>query len=157
MRQLTAGLAIMALAVAGCAATATTSSGGKPAAAGSHGATAAAGSGGTGSAGTGLNGLRSIGAPAAPGLAQWVVHGTFERAGHPAQPLSGVVTFREATSGHTTTVTVGTSGKFSLGLAAGTYTAAGQTSRGDSPCSAAATVTVRAGALTRVSLLCKGS
>ena len=150
MRQLTAGLAIMALAVTGCAAAATSSK--APAAAASHSATP--GTSSTASAGTGISGL-SGGGPG--GLAQWVVHGTFETEGSPAQPLSGVVTFRDSTTRQTVTVTVGASGKFSLGLAAGTYTATGQTKRDFSPCSAAVTVTVRAGQLTQVSLTCKAS
>jgi hypothetical protein len=154
MRQLTAGLAIMALAVTGCAATATTSSGKTSTAVPSHSATTATGTSGTATPGTGLGGLASGGAS---GLAQWVVDGTFETEGGPAQPLSGVVTFRDRTTGHTANVTVGTSGKFSLGLVAGTYTATGQTKHSDSPCSAPVTVTVRAGQLTRVSLVCKAS
>ena len=147
MRQLTAGLAIMAVAVTGCAATATSSgdgsSGKTPAATTSHSATAA----------TGTSGLPSSG----PGLAQWVVDGTFETAGSPARPLSGMITFRDSTTRQTVTVTVGASGKFSLGLVAGTYTATGQTRQDFSPCSAPVTVTVRAGQLTQVSLTCKTS
>jgi hypothetical protein len=148
MRQLTAGLAIAALAVTGCAATATSSSGKTPAAPTSH----SAGTSGTASAAPGLSGL-SGGGPGGP--AQWVVDGTFETVGSPAQPLSGVVTFRDSTTGHSVNVTVGASGKFSLGLIAGTYTATGQTGQDFSPCSAPVTVTVRAGQLTRVSLSCK--
>jgi hypothetical protein len=150
MRQLTAGLAIVALAVTGCAASATSSSGGggsssskTPAGTTSHSATAATGTGGLPSSG--------------PGLAQWVVDGTFETAGSPAHPLSGMITFRDSTTTQTVTVTVGASGKFSLGLVAGTYTATGQTKQDFSPCSAPVTVTVRAGQLTRVSLTCKAS
>ena len=154
MRQLTAGLAIMALAVTGCAATATTSSGKTSTAVTSHSATTATGTSGTATPGTGLSGLTSGGAS---GLAQWVVDGTFETEGGPAHPLSGVVTFRDSTTGHTVNVTVGASGKFSLGLVAGTYTATGQTKHSDTPCSAPVTVTVRAGQLTRVSLVCKAS
>jgi hypothetical protein len=150
MRRLTAGLAIMALAVTGCAAAATSSR--TPAAAPSHSATPRTSS--TASAGTGTSGL-SGGGPG--GLAQWVVHGTFETEGSPAQPLSGVVTFRDSTTGQTVTVTVDASGKFSLGLVAGTYTATGQTKRDFSPCSAPVTVTVRAGQLTQVTLTCKAS
>jgi hypothetical protein len=150
MRQLTAGLAVMALAVTGCAATATSSGGSgtskTPQAATSHSASAA-------SPATGLSGLPSSG----PGLAQWVVHGTFETDGSPAQPLSGMITFRDSTTGQTATVTVGASGKFSLGLVAGTYTATGQTKQNVSPCSAPVTVTVRAGQLTQVSVTCKAS
>ena len=159
MRRLTAGLAIMALAVTGCATTVATSSGGKaPAAATSH--TPATGtSSTTGTNGTATAGIRPGGSSGSgsSGLAQWVVNGTFEtEAGH-VQPLSGVVTFRDSTTGHTVNVTVGASGKFSLGLVAGTYTTTGQTKHSDSPCSAPVTVTVRAGQLTRVSLVCKAS
>jgi hypothetical protein len=145
MRQLTAGLAIMALAATGCAASATSSGGNSktPAATTSHSATAA----------TGTSGLPGSG----PGLAQWVVHGTFETAGSPAHPLSGMITFRDSTTRQTVTVTVGASGKFSLGLVAGTYTATGQTRQDFSPCSAPVTVTVRAGQLTQVALTCKAS
>ena len=149
MRQLTAGLALVALAVTGCAATAS-SSGKTPAAPASH----SAGTSGTASAAPGLSGL-SGGGPGGP--AQWVVDGTFETVGSPAQPLSGVITFRDSTTGQTATVTVGASGKFSLGLIAGTYTATGQTTHDNSPCSTPVTVTVRAGQLTRVSLSCKAA
>jgi hypothetical protein len=150
MRQLTAGLAIAALAVTGCAATATSSSGKTPAAPTSH----SAGASGTASPAPGLSGL-SGGGPGGP--AQWVVHGTFETVGSPAQPLAGVVTFRDTTTGQSVNVTVGASGKFSLGLIAGTYTATGQTKQDFSPCSAPVTVTVRAGQLTLVSLSCKAA
>jgi hypothetical protein len=147
MRQLAAGLAIVALAVTGCATATTSSSGKTPAAPTSH----SAGTSGTASAAPGLSGL-SGGGPGGP--AQWVVDGTFETASSPAQPLSGVVIFRDST-GHTVNVTVGASGKFSLGLVAGTYTATGQTKQDGSACSAPVTVTVRAGQLTRVSLSCQ--
>ena len=140
MRQLTAGLAIMALAMTGCAATATTSSGKTPAAVTSH------------SAATSIGTRRG-----SAGLAQWVVAGTFKTKGAHAQPLSGMVTFRDSATGHAVNVTVGTSGKFSLGLVAGTYTATGQTKHSDAPCSAPVTVTVRAGLLTQVSLVCMAS
>lgn len=139
MRRLAAGLAVMALAVAGCAATASSSK--TPGAAISRSAT------------PGASGLPGGG----PGLAQWVVHGTFETEGHPAQPLSGVVTFRDSTTGQTAAVTVGVSGKFSLGLVAGTYKATGQTRPNDPPCSKPVTMTVRAGQVTRVSLFCEAS
>jgi hypothetical protein len=156
MRQLTAGLAIMALAVTGCAvtgcaATSSASGGSTPAATSPSAPTASVG-GGTATGGAGLGGLTSGGSA---GLAQWVVDGVFETAGGSARPLSGVVTFRDSATGHSATVTVGASGKFSLGLVAGTYTATGQTGHGGSPCSAPVTVTVRAGQLTRVSLACK--
>ena len=141
MRRLTAGLAITALALTGCATTAATSSGKAPTAVSSA---TAAGTRPGGSVGHGSS-----------GLAQWVVNGTFETEGGHAQPLSGVVTFRDSTTGHTVNVTVGTSGKFSLGLVAGTYTATGQAGHSGSPCSAPVTVTVRAGQLTRVSVVCK--
>lgn len=153
MRKVTAGLAMMALAVTGCAATATTSSGKTPAAASSHSATTATGTS-SAATGTGLGGLSSGGAA---GPAQWVVDGTFETGGSPAQPLSGVITFRDSTTGNIVNVTVGASGKFSLGLVAGTYTATGQATHDDSACSAPVTVTVRAGELTRVSLVCNAS
>jgi hypothetical protein len=157
MRQLTAGLAIMAVAVAGCAVTgcAATSSargGSTPAATTSPSATPTSVGSGTATGGAGLGGLTSGGSA---GLAQWVVDGVFETAGGSARPLSGVVTFRDSATGHSANVTVGASGKFSLGLVAGTYTATGQTGHSDSPCSAPVTVTVRAGQLTRVSLACK--
>lgn len=146
MRQLAAGLVIMVLAVTGCAATATTTS--------SSGKSPATGTSHTATAGTGLGGLPTSGTP---GLAQWVVDGTFETEGSPAHPLSGVVTFSDSATGHVVNVTVGTSGKFSLGLVAGTYTATGKTKNNESPCSAPVTVTVRAGQLTRVSLVCQAS
>jgi hypothetical protein len=146
MRQLTAGLAIMALAVTGCAA-ATTSSGTPT----SHRATTSTGTSGSA---TGHSGPVSGGGA---GLAQWVVDGTFETKGGGAQPLAGVVTFRNSTTGRSVNVTVGASGKFSLGLVAGTYTATGQTGQGGSPCSAPVTVTVHAGQLTRVSLACQAA
>jgi hypothetical protein len=153
MRQLMAGLVIMALGVTGCAASATTSSG-KPAAVTSHGTTPAASTSGTATALPGLGGLTSGGSP---GPAQWVVDGTFETAGVPGQPLTGVVTFRDSANGHTVTVTVGASGTFSLGLVAGTYTATGQAQHSDSQCAPPVTFTVQAGQLTRVSLVCQAS
>jgi hypothetical protein len=149
MRRLTAGLAITALALTGCATTATTGSGKAPTAVSSA---TAAGTSGTETAAARPDGSVGHGSS---GLAQWVVNGTFETEGGHAQPLSGVVTFRDSTTGHTVNVTVGTSGKFSLGLVAGTYTASGQTEHSDSTCSAPVTVTVQAGQLTRVSLVCK--
>jgi hypothetical protein len=152
MRQLTAGLAIMALAVTGCAATSSASGGSTPATATSPSATTAAGGSGTPTGVAGLGGLTSGGSA---GPARWVVDGVFEAAGGSARPLSGVVTFRDSATGDSANVTVGASGKFSLGLVAGTYTATGQTGLSDSPCSAPVTVTVRAGQLTRVSLACK--
>ena len=139
MRQLAAGLAVIALAVTGCAATAATSPAKAPATRTSGTATAGIGHGG------------------ASGLPQWVVDGTFETKGGSAQPLAGMVTFRDSATGHTVNVTVGASGKFSLGLVAGTYTATGQTEHSGSPCSAPVTVTVQAGHLIRVSLVCKAS
>jgi hypothetical protein len=153
MRQLMAGLVIMALGVTGCAASVTTG-GGKPAAATSRGATPAAATSGTATAPPGLGGLASSGSS---GLAQWVVNGTLETAGTPAAPLPGTVTFRDSATGRTVTVTVGASGKFSLGLVAGTYTATGQARPGTADCTAPVTFTVRAGQLTRVSLTCKAA
>jgi hypothetical protein len=148
MRQLAAGLAIIALAATGCAATATTS-GGTATARTSHSATTAAESG----TATEHGGPASNGS----GLAQWVVDGTFETKGGSAQPLAGMVTFRDSATGHTVNVTVGASGKFSLGLVAGTYTATGQVGHSDSPCSAPVTITVQAGQPTQVSLVCEAS
>jgi hypothetical protein len=153
MRQLTAGLTIIALGVTGCAATSSASGGSTPpAAASGHSATTAAGGSATATGGAGLGGLTSGGSA---GLAQWVVDGTFETAGGSARPLSGVVTFRDSTTGRTANVTVGASGKFSLGLVAGTYTATGQAGHSGTSCSAPVTVTVHAGQLTRVSLVCQ--
>ena len=153
MRQLMAGLVIMALGVTGCAASATSGSG-QPAAVTSHGTAPAAGASGPATAGPGLGGLTSNGSS---GLAQWVVDGTFESQGVPAAPLPGVVTFRDSANGHTVKVTVGASGKFSLGLAAGTYTATGQARHSGSQCAAPVTFTVLAGQLTRVSLVCQAA
>jgi hypothetical protein len=153
MRQLMAGLVIMALGVTGCAASASTGSG-KPAGVTSHGTTAAARTSGTATAVPGLGGLTGNG-PAGP--AQWVVDGTFETKSVPARPLPGVVTFRDTANGRTVQVTVGASGKFSLGLVAGTYTATGQVKHGDPQCAPPVTFTVRAGQLTRVSLVCQAS
>ncbi len=150
MRQLTAGLAIMAIAVTGCAATAAASTGTTSTAVTGHGATTA--TSGPASPAADPGGLARGG-----GLAQWVVDGTFYTKNSPARPLSGVVTFRDKTTGHTSKVTVGASGKFSLGLAAGTYTATGQAGHSDSPCSGQVTVTVRAGQLTRVALACEAT
>jgi hypothetical protein len=142
----------MALAVTGCATATATSSGGKAPAATSH-------SPADGTSGTATAGIRPGGAAGSgsSGLARWVVNGTFQaEAGH-VRPLSGVVTFRDSTTGDTVNVTVGATGKFSLGLVAGTYTATGQTGHSASPCSTPVTVNVRAGQLTRVALVCKAS
>jgi hypothetical protein len=151
MRQLTAGLAIMALALTGCAATTSTSSGKTPAPVPSHSAPAPAGTSGTGAAGTRLGGMAGGGSA---GPAQWVVDGTFQSNGGATQPLAGTVSFRDSSTGRTVKVTVGASGKFSLGLVAGTYTATAQAARSASPCPAPVTVTVRAGQTTRVALGC---
>jgi hypothetical protein len=91
------------------------------------------------------------------GLAQWVVDGTFETEGAPAAPLPGVVTFRDSSNGHTVTVTVGASGKFTVGLVAGTYTATAQPQHSNAACAAPVTVTVHAGQLTRDTLVCKAA
>jgi hypothetical protein len=154
MRQLTAGLGIMALALTGCATAASSNSGEPAAAVPSHSATAAAGASGTSSAGAGPG--RVVGGGSAD-PAQWVVDGTFQAKNGSAQPLAGVIVFRDSSTGRTVNVTVGASGKFSLGLVAGTYTATAQPARSTSPCSAPVTVTVRAGQLTRVSLVCPAS
>ena len=154
MRQLTAWLAIAGLTVTGCAATASTSGGNSPAAVTSHHAATATGTSGAAAARGGLGGLTSGGTP---GPAQWLVDGTFETGSGSAQPLAGVVTFRDSANGHTVNVTVGTSGKFSLGLVAGTYITTAKARHSASPCSAPVTVTVRAGQLTRVALVCKAA
>ena len=146
MRQLMAGLgitALAALAVTGCASSAS-SSGGQPSAAASAST----------SAKNGLSGLTG-GGSGAP--AQFLVDGTFSAKGAPAKPLAGTIIFRAASNGVSTKVTVGSSGKFSLGLGAGTYRATGQAEDGGSPCSAAATVVVHAGQTTQVSLVCRTS
>ena len=77
----------------------------------------------------------------------------------PAQPLPGVVTVRDTANGHTVTVTVGASGRFSLGLVAGVYTAKVQAKHSDPRCAMRATGDVHraGGALTRVSLVCKAA
>jgi hypothetical protein len=152
MRRLMTGLVITALGVTGCATSATTSSG-KPVAT-SHSATPAASPSGPAAAVSGLGGTAGSGSS---GLAQWVVDGTFETQGVPASPLPGVVTFRDSANGHTVTVTVGASGKFTVGLIAGTYTATGQARHSNAACAAPVTVTVHAGQLTRVSLVCKAA
>lgn len=152
MRQLTAGLALAGLALTGCAATASTASDNPSAAVTSH--NAATTTSGTAAAKAGLGGLTS---GRTSGPAEWVVDGTFETGGGPARPQSGVVTFRQSATGHTVNVEVGASGKFSLGLAAGTYTATAKAGHNASPCSAPVTVTVQAGQLTRVALDCKAA
>jgi hypothetical protein len=150
MRQLATALGIAtltALAVTGCAATASSGSG-KPSAAASSSASAST------SAENGLSGLTS-GGSGAP--AKFLVDGTFSGKGAPAKPLAGTITFRAASNVASTKVTVGSSGKFSLGLGAGTYSATGQAEDGGSACSAAATVIVHAGQTTQVSLVCRTS
>jgi hypothetical protein len=153
MRQPTARLAIAGLAVTGCAATASPSSGHPPAVT-SHNAATATGTSGAAAARDGLGGLTSGGTS---GPAQWLVDGTFETGSESARPLSGVVTFRDSATEHTVNVTVGPSGKFSLGLVAGTYITTAKAGQSASPCSAPVTVTVRAGQLTRVALVCKAA
>jgi hypothetical protein len=100
------------------------------------------------------------------------VRGTFEEKGGPVQPgktspparpLSGVVTFRDS-GGDALNVTVGTSGKFSVNLAPGSYTVTGrsksisqQNSNGTvshPPCSAPLTLTVRPGTPAHVTVVC---
>jgi hypothetical protein len=83
-----------------------------------------------------------------------VVNGTFHATDKPSVPLSGTVTFRDAGTKKSVSVSVGASGEFTLGLAAGTYTATPQAKGGGSPCAAPVTVTVLAGQHTQVSLAC---
>lgn len=162
MRQLTPGLgatvlAVTVLAVTGCAA-ASPGSGKAPAAGTSPGT-----SQGTAATPSRASSASAAAAAAAAGLgvnpggpAQWVVRGTFKtQAG--AQPMSGTVTFRDNSTGRSVNVTVGASGTFSLGLTAGTYTVTGQPGSGATPCSASSTMTVQAGHVTTVSLVCKAS
>lgn len=157
MRQLTSGLAVAVLAVlavTGCAATTSTSGGKAPAAGTSRHGTTAAGASSTATATARPGGLSGIN-PGGP--AQWVVRGTFASHGTAVVPLSGVVTFRDSSTGHTVNVTVGTSGTFSLGLTVGTYTVTGHPERSTSRCPAPVTVTVQAGDHNRVSLVCSAS
>jgi hypothetical protein len=100
------------------------------------------------------------------------VRGTFEMVGGPAQPgktstpvrpLSGVVTFRDS-GGDVFNVTVGPSGKFSLNLAAGSYTVTGRSKQiqqqnadgsvSERACAPAVKLTVRAGTPAHVTVVC---
>jgi len=102
------------------------------------------------------------------------VAGTFEGAGGPAIikngkpqtpvfPLSGTVTFTDA-GGHATPFAIGTTGTFSVRLAAGTYGVSGRTpsfsevnkdgSSTPVPCSLPQSVQVRPGQTTRITIIC---
>jgi hypothetical protein len=99
--------------------------------------------------------------------AQGTVQGTFERVGGPAivtngkvetpvAPLSGTVTFTGA-GGQKFSVSVGSSGKFSVQLAVGSYSVSGvtgQISGGGAACSAPVTARVRAGETARILVVC---
>jgi hypothetical protein len=69
--------------------------------------------------------------------------------------MAGIVTFRDKSTGKLTSVTVGNSGQFTVGLVAGSYTATPVTSaKGDGSCGAIVAVTVKAGQQTKVALSC---
>jgi hypothetical protein len=147
MRKLTVALTILVAAVtggalAGCGTSASTGSGS------SAGAGAGAGAGAAASASAAAKAALPGGGSAAP--AQWLVEATDK----PTVPLAGKVTFRDASTGKSVSVAVGASGQFSLGLAAGRYTATPQAKNSSSACSAPVAVTVRAGQQTKVSLTC---
>jgi len=94
--------------------------------------------------------------------AQGTVHGTFERAGGPAVvkhgkattpvvPLAGTVTF---TNGNVSkvSISVGSSGTFSIRLPPGTYAVSGVS--GGQTCSVPLTARVRAGETSRILVRC---
>jgi hypothetical protein len=95
------------------------------------------------------------------------VQGTFERAGGPAiptngkietpvVPLSGTVTFTGA-GGQKFSVSVGSSGAFSMQLAAGSYAVSGvsgQIGEGGLACSAPVTAHVQAGETAHILVVC---
>jgi hypothetical protein len=100
------------------------------------------------------------------------VLGKFEMVGGPLQPgktstpvrpLSGVVTFSDST-GDALSVTVGTSGTFSVNLAPGSYTVTGRSKNleqqnangtvSERPCSSPVKLTVRPGATAHVTVVC---
>jgi hypothetical protein len=152
MRKLTVGLTILAAAttggaLTGCASSASTST--SP----STGSSASATTGASASAAA----KAALGGGSAGGLAQWVVQGTFQTEGKPARPLSGTVTFRDGSTGKSVSVSVGTSGQFTLGLVAGTYTATPEVKGGGSPCASPVTVSVRAGQQAKVTLACSAT
>jgi uncharacterized cupin superfamily protein len=105
------------------------------------------------------------------------VTGTFEGVGGPAAivngkpetqvfPLSGTVTFTDA-DGHATRFAIGTTGTFSVRLAAGTYSVSGRTpsvaevnkdgSRTPIPCSLPQAALVRPNQTTRIIIVCSYS
>jgi hypothetical protein len=94
--------------------------------------------------------------------AQGTVHGTFERAGGPAMvkhgkattpvvPLAGTVTFTNG-SVSKISISVGSSGTFSIRLPPETYAVTGAS--GGQACSVPLTARVRAGETSRISVLC---
>ena len=154
MRQLMAGLVIMALAVTGCAASATTGSG-KAAGRRDQPRRHARGRDQRhGDRRPGLGGLTSSGSS---GLAQWVVDGTFETEGGPAQPLPGWSPSATAPPGTPSTSLSARPGSSAWASSPGPTPPRGRPSTATRPARAPVTVTVRAGQLTRVSLVCKAS
>ena len=149
MRKLTAGLAILAAtatggALAGCSSAASSS---QPASTVSTAASAASAvASAAKSAASGPGAVSGGGGPA-----RWVVDGTLTQ-GRPAQPMAGIVTFRDKSTGKSTSVSVGNSGQFTVGLVAGSYTAT--PAKGDGSCGAIIGVTVKAGQQTKVKLSC---
>jgi hypothetical protein len=151
MRKLTAGLAILAStaggALAGCSSAASSS---QPT--GTVSATVSAASAAASSAKPAASGLGGVSSGA--GLARWVVDGTLTQ-GKPAQPMAGIVTFRDKGTGKSTSVSVGNSGQFIVGLVAGSYTATPVApAKGDGNCGPIIAVTVKAGQQTKVTLSC---
>ena len=141
MHGLAAGTALAALALTGCAAAA--------------------------APGTGMTTAVTV-----TGDALVKVQGTFEMTGGPmrpgqsgpsVRPLAGTVTFRDG-QGHTVDVTVGPSGKFTVDLRAGKYTAIAETrqlerqnpdgSYSSTPIVRPVTVRATAGQPARVSIVC---
>ena len=151
MRKLTAGLAILAATAAGGALTGCSSAASSSQAAAPASATASA-SGVASAAKSAVSSGGVVVGGAAP--ARWLVHGTLTQ-GTPAQPMAGIVTFRDKSTGTSTSVTVGNSGQFTVGLMAGSYTAIPVApAKGTGNCGAVVAVTVKAGGQTKVALSC---
>jgi hypothetical protein len=141
MHGLAAGMAIAALALTGCAATAATSTGVITAVTTKGGALLKV-------QGT----FEMLGGPMRPG-----------QSGPSVRPLAGTVTFRDS-HGHTVGVTVGPSGRFTVDLRAGKYTVIAETrqieqqnpdgSYSSTPIVQPVTVTAAAGGPARVSIVC---
>jgi hypothetical protein len=85
------------------------------------------------------------------------------KGGTPAQPLSGVIMFRDK-KGHTTDVTAGQNGHFAGKLPAGTYTVTARSPQirqqnpngtySDPPCAGPVTAVMRTGHTTDLTLVC---